>query len=38
VTKGGHRLITADGECHYILSTWQRISWKVSDDEFHFVK
>ena len=26
ITKGGHRLITADGECHYILTTWQRIS------------
>jgi len=38
ITKGGHRLITADGECHYILTTWQRISWKVPGEEFHFVK
>jgi len=38
VTKGGHRLFDALGECHYIAQGWLQITWKVKPGEAHFVK
>jgi hypothetical protein len=36
--SGGHRVLTADGLCHYIPAGWVHLSWKAKDGEPHFVK
>jgi hypothetical protein len=38
VTQTGHRVLTADGESHYIMAGFQRISWKSAEGAPHFVK
>jgi hypothetical protein len=34
--SGGHRLLTADGMCHYVKPNWESISWMPKPGRPHF--
>lgn len=36
--SGGHRLLTAVGNCIYVPPGWTAIRWKVQEGQPHFVK
>ena len=36
--SGGHRVFTANGECHYIPSGWIDLKWVAKSGCPHFVK
>lgn len=35
---GGHRLVDAQGESHYVPKGWFHLKWKVRDGQPHFVR
>ena len=38
VSAGGHRILDAQGICHYIPKGWIHLWWKVKEGQPHFVK
>lgn len=36
--SGGHRILDANGYCHYIPAKWIHLKWMVKQDAPHFVK
>lgn len=37
VTYAGHRIETADGECHFVARGWKEIKWRVKPGAPSFV-
>lgn len=35
--SGGHRIFDDKGNCHYIPSGYQQLTWKVKEGQPHFV-
>ncbi len=34
----GHRIMQANGQCHYVASGWRHLTWLPRDGAPHFVK